>query len=414
LSEGLKDGGSQYADEGTAAHFLAAHCLETGTEVKAHKGRYIYLMQRAESGEHYEIFGSDTYPMADKILNEFEVDDDFIEYVGKYAADVRGLVAGLEDAELHVEQRLSIEYMTGEGGAEGTSDTVIVSDTELIVADLKYGQGVRVDAKDNPQLKMYAASAVNKYGLLHDFDKVRVMIHQPRLNHISEHVYTLQEIMDFEGEVAVGAANVAKAIKIYQTGGDGFGSFLTPSEDACRWCKAKATCPSLAKFVEEQIDADFEDLSGVEDDEYYINLKVGEYVDPEVLSAKAKSIDLIEMWCKAVRGKVEGVLLDGKPVPGFKLVEGKMGHRKWADEQEAEKVLKSMRLKVDEMYDLKLISPTTAEKVLKAKPKCWTRIKDQITQTRGGPSVAPESDKRPAMAITHAGDEMEDLTDLMG
>jgi len=63
---------------------------------------------------------------------------------------------------------------------------------------------------------------------------------------------------------------------------------------------------------------------------------------------------------------------------------------------------------------MKLISPTSAEKVLKSKPKCWTRIKDQITQTKGGPSVAPESDKRPAMIITDVGDEMEDLTDLMG
>jgi hypothetical protein len=413
MSEGLPDSSSEYADEGTAAHFLAAHCLETKTEVKEHKGRFIYLMQSAESGDHYEIFGSDTYPTADKILNEFEVDDDMIEHVGKYVADVRVACMAV-NGDLHVEQRLSIEYMTGEQGAEGTSDTVIASATHLIVIDLKYGQGVRVDAKDNPQLKMYAASAVNKYGLLYDFDKVVVMINQPRLNHTSEHEYTLEEIRDFEAEVAVAARNVANASELDMVGDAGFAAFLSPSEDACRWCKAKATCPSLAKFIETEIDADFEDLSGVKDDAHYINLKVEEYVDPEVLSNKAKSIDLIEMWCKAVRGKVESVLLDGKPVPGFKLVEGKMGHRKWVDEQEAEKVMKSMRLKVDEMYDLKLISPTTAEKVLKAKPKCWTRIKDQIIQTRGGPSVAPESDKRPAMVITHAGDEMEDLTDLMG
>jgi Protein of unknown function (DUF2800) len=414
LSEGLKDEGSEYADEGTAAHFLAAHCLVTGHEVSTQKGRFIYLMQSTATGEHYEAFGNAPNLYDDKQLNEFEVDDDMVEHVGKYVADVRGLVKGLEGATLHVEQRLSIAYMTGEEDAEGTSDTVIVSDTELIVADLKYGQGVRVDAKDNPQLKMYAASAVNKYGLMHDFEHVRVIINQPRLNHVSEHVYTLLEIREFEEEVAQAVKYVERAIEFYADKNDAFKKFLVPSEDACRWCKAKADCPELARFVKEAIDAEFTDISGVEDIAYYNSLKTEAYTDPDELSVKMKSIDLIEEWCKAVRAKVESVLLSGQPVPGYKLVEGKMGHRKWADEQEAEKVMKSMRLKVDEMYDMKLISPTSAEKVLKSKPKCWTRIKDQITQTRGGPSVAPESDKRPAMVITDVGDEMEDLTDLMG
>jgi hypothetical protein len=35
--------------------------------------------------------------------------------------------------------------VTGEEGAEGTGDAVILRDDEIIVIDLKYGRGVEVD-----------------------------------------------------------------------------------------------------------------------------------------------------------------------------------------------------------------------------------------------------------------------------
>lgn len=53
------------------------------------------------------------------------------------------------------------------------------------------------------------------------------------------------------------------------------------------------------------------------------------------------------------------------------------------------------------MYDLKLISPTSAEKLKKVGvigPKQWTKVAALITRAVGKPSVAPENDKRPALA----------------
>ena len=70
-------------------------------------------------------------------------------------------------------------------------------------------------------------------------------------------------------------------------------------------------------------------------------------------------------------------------------------------------MLKSMRLKHDEMYDYKIISPTTAEKVLKDSPKRWNRLLALIKQSEGQPSVQPESDKRPALVITATVDDFE-------
>jgi hypothetical protein len=70
-----------------------------------------------------------------------------------------------------------------------------------------------------------------------------------------------------------------------------------------------------------------------------------------------------------------------------------------------------MRLKVDQMYDFKLISPTTAENVLKeANPRKWNKLQPLIGRSDGKPSVAPASDKRPALSMAIA-EQFEDLTD---
>jgi hypothetical protein len=184
---------------------------------------------------------------------------------------------------------------------------------------------------------------------------------------------------------------------------------LNPGDKQCKFCKAKATCPALTKHVLATVADDFVDierpvapqLAGIAERE----------VDNNLLGNLLGAVDLVEGWCKAIRAKAESELFSGRQVPGFKLVEGRRGARQWANAEEAEAALKNMRLKVKEMYDLKLISPTTAEKLHKAGkigPRQWPKLQDFITQAEGKPSVAPESDKRPALVMTAVEDEFHD------
>lgn len=93
------------------------------------------------------------------------------------------------------------------------------------------------------------------------------------------------------------------------------------------------------------------------------------------------------------------------PVSGFKLVTGKQGNRAWRDEVEAEELLKSFRLKQDQMYSQKVISPTQAEKLLKKEsPRRWTKVEALITRSDGNPTIAPESDPRPALNVNPVND----------
>jgi hypothetical protein len=72
-----------------------------------------------------------------------------------------------------------------------------------------------------------------------------------------------------------------------------------------------------------------------------------------------------------------------------------------------------MRVKLEDMYDFKLISPTTAEKLAKAGtigPRQWPKLKELITQNEGKPHVAPDSDPRPALVVTPVVYDFTDVT----
>jgi hypothetical protein len=367
-SEGIADSGSKYADEGTAAHFLASHCLENGTEPHDHLGLTIGLFVHPESDSEFQKFIEDASPDVMEqcdLRTEYEVDDEMADEVKKYTDLVRDLVKST-NGTLFVEQRLPIDHITGEEGATGTSDTVIVTPSELIVIDLKYGAGEPVDAQDNEQLIMYGLGA---------------LISQPRKQYVGEAVYTMAETEGWSKFLTERASRTQLPNPV-----------AIPGKKQCRWCRAAGQCKEQDDWVQAQVGVQFEDLTKEVVADVANN-------DALTLGEKMKAVEMVEDWCKQVRAAVERNLLSGVEVEGFKLVEGKRGARQWNNADEVEGVLKSMRLKVEEMYDMKLISPTTAEKVLKETPKRWQRLQAYIVQREGQPSVAPVTDKRPAIEI---------------
>ena len=367
------DKSSDFADEGTAAHEMAAAALTEGKPAADYVGDVIYV-----AGKPWTV----TAEMA--------------ENVQKYLDYVRGL-----GGELMVEQRLDISSITNEDDAKGTSDAVVLLEPELAIVDLKYGRGVRVDAERNEQLMIYALAALNEFEIVGDFQQVRLVICQPRLGHISEWTCSVAELRAFELTVQSSADRCGKAVAYFQAHGELHEKYFAPGEDQCRFCKAKATCPQLTTHVLATVSDDFVDLAKpVADQLDGIALRV---VDNKTLGNLLGSVDLIEGWCKAIRAKTETELLAGHEVPGFKLVEGRRGSRKWTSEAEAEETLKGMRVKHEQMYDYSVISPTSAEKLAKAGdigPRQWPKLQQLITQSEGKPSVAPDSDKRPALVIT--------------
>lgn len=397
LSEGIVDKSSEFADEGTAAHFLAAHCLRHNQNAALHLGAKVLLLKDVITGEHAEAFeGGVLIPSTGRILNSFKVDADMARHVQVYLDYVHDVMAST-NGELFVEVEVPLMHITGESDAKGTSDAVILAGDEIIVIDLKYGMGVEVSAVENPQLLMYASGARKDFELAGDFSRIRMAISQPRIStQPSEWDCPSYVLDEFEGQVVDAASNVWRMKE-----GD-IPLVCVPEGDACKWCKAKASCKELDKKVQAEIGADFDNLLTSAPP------KIGRYEeDTSYLSKKMACISLIEDWCKAIRSEVEKLLLSGQAVEGYKLVQGRKGARSWANAEEAEAMLKSMRLKIEQMYDMKVISPTTAEKVLAESPKRWAKVQPLITQSEGKPSVAPVTDKRPAITVTPVADDFE-------
>jgi len=397
---GLSDRPSKYAAEGTAAHQVLTWALQENLPASAYIGRVIE---------------------ADGFT--FDVDEDMAGHVQvciDYVRDVAG-----DDGIALVDIRVCYaEYLgvpTDDGW--GTADVIVLKGDEIIVIDFKYGAGVEVSAERNPQMSLYGLGALAAYnGIEYEFTRVRLVISQPRIStKPSEYDLSVAELETW----GRGEAKTARLLS--ERAADDFGKvpqaqwddvYLRPAEKACKFCKAKATCPGLRAEVATTVfgcePASADEFAEVGAAEAHASFALNQA--PEWLSACLSKVDLIEDWCKAVRAEVESRLLAGKPIPGFKLVEGKQGNRAWADATAAETTLKSFRLKVEDMYDLKLISPTSAEKLAKAKqgepligPRQWTKLQGLITRAPAKPHVAPESDPRPALGIKPVADEFDSV-----
>ena len=340
--------GSKFANWGTAAHDVAARCLVGDI----HAVEFLGLTINVEG----ELYG---------------VDDDMVECIQQYIDYVRSI-----PGERYVEQRLPISTITGEADAHGTADCVILAGDELIVIDLKTGRGVKVDADYNEQLQIYALAAMEQFAMLYDFTNVRMVIVQPRLGHVSEFVQSVEGLTEF-------GLRVKPATEV------------VPGEKQCRWCSKKGTCPALKA----QSLTTFESIQPPED------------ADDVVLAKTLAKVDLIEDWCRAVRAEAERRLLDGKTLPGWKLVQGRAGARAWTDEQTVEDMLKAMRLRQDEMYQFKLKSPTQLEKDFKDQPKRWAKLQEHIGKKEGSPTVVPSTDKRQALTPGVCSSEFTPITE---
>jgi len=266
---------------------------------------------------------------------------------------------------------------------------------------------VAVAAEDNEQLVIYAGAALAEFDLLGDWQHITMRISQPRINNDSEWTVTREHLEQMLARISATAERIRTGSVETLT--------ATPGEKQCRFCKAKATCKALRDEVTDTVTGS----STATPEEFDALVIPTPKVDDDAripeswLSVAMSKVDLIEDWCKAVRAETERRLLAGSDVPGYKLVEGRRGARKWTDEKVAEETLKAMRVKHEQMYEYSLISPTTAEKLAKSEvigPRQWPKLKELITQADGKPSVAPVSDKRPPIVITPVVDEFEDMS----
>ncbi|HRV28208.1 MAG TPA: DUF2800 domain-containing protein [Spirochaetia bacterium] len=345
---------SSAAAEGTAAHALCEHKLKKALHMRSKRPVSVYNSDEME--EH-----SDAY--VEFVMEQLEL-----------------AKQSCTDPLILIEQRLDFSCYVPQGF--GTGDCIIIADKKLHIIDFKYGMGVLVDAVDNPQMKLYALGALEIYDSLYDIEEVSMTIFQPRRENVSTWTIRVEALKDWaEKELK------PKAKKAY----DGEGEYL-PGE-WCTFCRAAVKCRARAEEKLKLAQSEFK-LPPL-------------LTDSEIEEVLSKLSDLTKWANEIIAYATDAAVNHGKEWHGFKVVEGR-SVRKFKDEDAVAEVAKANGYK--DIFRQSLITLTEMERLM-GKSKFEKILGDLIYKPPGKPTLVPLSDKRPAMNVSNAKNEFNEITE---
>ena len=166
MEAGLPDSYSPAADEGSAAHFLAAVCLQDDFNARVFRKHTIDILELENERDGACFSTRPDRPEGARVRSQWEVTEEMVNCVNDYVSYVHKKVKG---GQLFVEQRvhfgdvIGIEHADNEEEAFGTADTMILSKDglSLDVIDFKYGYG-EVRAEENKQMMLYSLVCLHK------------------------------------------------------------------------------------------------------------------------------------------------------------------------------------------------------------------------------------------------------------
>lgn len=362
LEEKFPNKTSDYMEEGTLAH-----------EIAEFKVRRYFFPQ------------SITKTAYTKGINKFKkrnlFNEEMLAHTDKYVEFIaEESMQTANKPTILVEQKVDFSKYVPEGF--GTADCILIYGDTLEIIDFKYGKGVKVEAENNPQMKLYALGALSQFSMIYNIKYVKMSIVQPRLDHIAKYEIPIEPLLEWGGKVVTPLANKAFL---------GIGDFV--QGEHCRFCRAKGACEFRAK----------ENIKVIED----IKEKVGDFenssfgtLSNEELGKILTETEGLDSWFKDIREFALCLVLKGENVPGWKAVEGK-SNRKITDIDKAFEIIESKGFDKAVLYEKKPITLTALEKLV-GKTKLNEAIGKYIEKPKGAPTLAKETDKREAYKTSAA------------
>lgn len=385
---GAKEGGpNEFADEGTDAHTLASDYFAWKEASNDARATSVYYFGAA---------------VGRPLPKGSVVDKSMARHVRQYIDSVEQYLSAANSVWHACERRVTVSDGAGKFLTAGTADFIILTDDgeELQIHDLKYGAGVEVFAENNRQLLLYAMGALAELSeeIRKKVKRIRIVIHQPRIKSgPDEWVCSVEYLQALRRGLA---AAVERNITLIANTKDWLGTDkvfdnLIPSGKTCQWCAVKAYCPALIKT------ADIAANAGLP---FYHPLP-----DPgAALAANLQKVALIRKWCKAIEDEALVLAQQGK-LPGYKVVEGRKGDRKWTSEQEVEHLLRKFGLPAADTHTRPtLLSPSQLEKQVDLSSAVWEMLSANISRAQGKATLAEVGDRRPAISTT--ADAFDDLS----
>jgi hypothetical protein len=352
LEREFADRETEAAAEGTAAHALCEHKLRRALKMRSRK-----------PVSKYDCDEMDAYT------------DGYVEFVLEQLAQAK---LECSDPLVLIEQRLDFSCWVPEGF--GTGDCLIVADKLLHIIDFKYGQGVLVEAEENPQMMLYALGALRLFDSLYDITEVSMSIYQPRRDNVSTWAISVDELNAWAENVLKPKAELAHK---------GKGDYLPGPW--CQFCKAAVKCRARA--------------------EEKLQLARFEFAPPPLLSDEEiedilTKLDDLTKWASEIQAYAQDAAVNhGKAWKGFKLVATRT-NRKYTDEEAVIQAAKDAGY--TDIFKKSLIPITEMEKLM-GKKNFTSILGSLVEKPQGRPTLVPETDKRPALKKTGAGEEFTEI-----
>lgn len=348
LEDTLPDTTSEAAAEGTLAHEICE------TKLRFHFfttefGRKDYNARMKELKAH-ELYKAEMMGYT----------DDYKDFVHKEALKFE------HKPHVVIERRLDLNNYVPE--SFGTADCILIGGNTLHVIDFKYGKGVPVSADHNEQLALYALGVYEEFSIIYDIKTVKMSIVQPRIDNNSTWEIPIETLLTF-GEDIREKARLAF---------NGEGEFKTG--DWCKFCRASHSCRARA---DENIRLAF---ATDKKPDLLTNEEIGEYL---------RIGQDVAAWLKDLQEYALGESLAGRPVAGWKAVEGR-GSREWIDQDKAFSILKENGFDEAVLYVRNPITLAQTE-TLVGKKDFKSLVGDLVKKNPGKPTLVKESDKRQAI-----------------
>ena len=267
-------------------------------------------------------------------------------------------------------------------GSGGTCDVALIDNKYQVmhIIDWKFGRGILVNATDNDQLRSYALGVALKYidDLAIENYTFETHIVQPRIGNYSTESVSYDDLVNWAEHRIIPAIHQAYQDK----------PVYNPGTEQCRWCAAKYKCEARKAMATQAAQNVFQAHSKID----------GDLEDSE-LSQVLQDAKFYEGYISDLREYAYKKLNKGEGVPGFKLVAGR-SIRCWTDLKAAEQWLtENYEGDFQDLYVTKFVTPPQAEKLSK-KIKTNDGFQELIEKIPGKPTIAPASDKRPALDMT--------------
>lgn len=375
LEEQFGNKTSEYMEEGTLAHAVA--------ELKARNYFLEPMTKRKFNNEMKKLQQSEFY--SEEMQSYTDI---YLDYLKEIALKFQ--------ARPTVAIEVKIDYGKYAKEGFGTADCIMLVGENLFIIDFKYGKGIPVYAEENPQLKLYALGAIEKYKIVYPIKNIHLCIVQPRLDNISEYELSVNDLLSWGNDVVIPASEKAYL---------GIGDYVSGGH--CRFCKAKGCCIARAEKNLRAIE-DFKpvEYSKNEKKETLNQIAKGILKNDEI-GLILDQVSDVDSWVKDLKTYALNCILKGEEIKGWKAVEGK-SNRVITDIDKAFKVIEDYGFDETILYEKKPLSITELEKLL-TKKKLNELIGDYIKKPKGAPTLAPETDKRESYKKSSAKEDFAEI-----